>query len=173
VSGANEEAWALTLLLKPRHGLCILAAIALLVAMTGQSISEQRELPIKNVSISLIKTKADDDGGTVLYFKIDNNTGSAIDTVFFECNIFDSASKFSEITYPSARRVSDGNSVYNEEHINLHESQFGQAECRGIDAYADDSLVVTPPPKPQAPPRAGKDCSGVPVENRTLDCAHQ
>jgi hypothetical protein len=66
-----------------------LTLTALLFITTAQSASAQRELQIKQVKISLIKAKSDDDGGTTLYFRIDNNTGSEIDVATFECSIFD------------------------------------------------------------------------------------
>ena len=138
-----------------------------------QSASASRQLQIKNVGISLIKTKPED-GGTVLYFKIDNYTGSEIDVATFECNIFDSSSNFSEIVYPAVQRLSNGDSAYDEERIDLRETQFGRAECRGIDAFADDSsIAVGPPKKLGAHPRIEQDCSSLPPENRTLDCAPQ
>ena len=83
-----------------RRGLRAIAGMALLFATTAQTISAPRELQIKKVNISLIKTKPDDDGGTVLYFRIDNHTGFEINVATFECNIFDSSSKFSEIINP-------------------------------------------------------------------------
>jgi hypothetical protein len=89
---------------------CIIRAVALsalLFVTTAQPASAVRRLQIKKVTITLIKTKPDDDG-TTLYFKIDNNTGSEIDVATFECNIFDSSSVFYEIISPTVRRVKNG-----------------------------------------------------------------
>jgi hypothetical protein len=120
--------------MKMLRTLCLAAS---LVIVTSQAAEAVRKLPIKKVFITLIKTKSSQDG-TILYFKIDNNTGSDIDVATFECNIFDSLSSFSQIVNPSVRRVKSGDSAYAEEQIDLKPSQFGRADCRGIDAFAEE-----------------------------------